>query len=126
LQTSSLATTKIDVEKLVAIGCDRTNVNTGRIGGVMRLLEVQCGKPLQWLVYQLHANELPLRHLVQHLDGSTSGPRAFSGVIGKALSNCEMLPVVLFQKIEADMPVIVVSELSQRSKISMGNVSRSI
>ena len=42
-----IATTKIDVEKLIAIGCDGTNVNTGRIGGVMRLLELHCGKPFQ-------------------------------------------------------------------------------
>ena len=81
-----IATSNIDIAKFVAVGCDGTNVNTGRIGGVIRLLEEKYKKPLQWLVCLLHANELPLRHLLQHLDGSTSGPRAFSGPIGKALT----------------------------------------
>ena len=36
---------------------------------------------------QLHCNELPLRHLVEHLDGPTSGPRALSGPL--ALSKRE-------------------------------------
>ena len=60
----------------------------------------------------LHANEPPLRHLLHHLDGSTSGPRAFSGPIGKALSNCQSLPVVVFDKIEVDLPTVIVKDLS--------------
>jgi len=43
-------------------------------------------------VCQLYGNELhvPLRHLFQYLDKSTTWPRAFSGptFIGKALSKC--------------------------------------
>jgi hypothetical protein len=60
----------------------------------------------------LHGNELPLRHLLQHLDGTTSGPRAFSGPIGKALATCETLPVVCFEKIEVDMPTVTLKNLS--------------
>ena len=37
---------------------------------------MEFAKPLQWLVCQLHADELPLRHLLEHLDGVTAGPRA--------------------------------------------------
>jgi len=37
----------IVVKKLLAIGCDGTNVNTGRTGGTIRLLEEYCNKPLQ-------------------------------------------------------------------------------
>jgi len=48
--------------------------NTGAIGGIIRLLEVKLSKPLQWLTCILHATELPLRHLMKHLDGRTSGP----------------------------------------------------
>ena len=59
---------------------------------------------MQWLICQLHANELPLRHLLTHLDGSTSGPRAFSGVIGKELVACETLPIVSFSPIDGDLP----------------------
>lgn len=110
--TSFIADSKIDVEHFVAIGCDGTNVNTGRAGGVISLLEKEYGKPLQWLICMLHANELPLRHLLQHLDGSTSGPRAFSGPIGKALANCQTLPVVSFDRIEVVLPIVTLKTLS--------------
>ena len=70
----------------MAIGCDGTNVNTGAHRGVIRLLEQRLGRPLQWFVCLLHANELPLRHLLIKLDGVTSGPKLFSGPIGSLLS----------------------------------------
>lgn len=54
----------------------------------------------------LHANELPLRHLFEHLDGKTTGPRSFTGVIGKALKGCENLPVVQFTSIACELPEI--------------------
>jgi len=92
------------LDKLVAIGCDGTNVNTGRNGGTIRLLEEELGRPLQWFICQLHANELPLRHLLVHLDGVTSGPRGFSGNIGKKLSTCEKLPLVAFTPIDVNLP----------------------
>jgi len=52
----------------------------------------------------LHANELPLRHLVTHLDGVTSGPKSFSGPIGKLLLSCHTLPTVAFTGIEINLP----------------------
>jgi len=97
---------------LVAVGCDGTNVNTGRIGGAIRLLEEPFNKPLQWLVCQLHANELPLRHLLQELDGVTSGPRSFSGLIGQAMSLCENMPVVSYSQIIVELPKHVATDLS--------------
>lgn len=107
-----LTINNISTEKLEAIGCDGTNVNTGLKGGVIRLLEEKYEKPLQWLVCQLHANELPLRHLVQNLDGSTSGPRGFTGPIGKQLSKCEHLPLTNFARIPGDFPSIELKDLS--------------
>jgi hypothetical protein len=67
-------------------------------------LEEHLGHSLHWAVCQLHANELPLRHLFTELDGSTSGPRQFTGAIGKALTelNCDNLPVVDFHRIESE------------------------
>lgn len=65
---------KISTDCLVAVGCDGTNVNVGKEGGVIRLLERRLDKPLQWIICLLHMNELPFRHLFQHIDGSTSGP----------------------------------------------------
>ena len=88
------------------------NVNTGNNGGVIALIEQELQKPLQWLVCQLHANELPLRHLLKHLDGETSSPRAFKGLIGKELSTCEQLPLCKFIPIEGDLPEVNHLDLS--------------
>ena len=88
------------LDKLVAIGCDGTNVKSGRVRGTIRLMEEELQKPLQWHVCQLHVNELPLRHLLIHIDGATSGPRAFTGKIGKAMPTCEKLPIVVFTPLE--------------------------
>ena len=114
--TNFLSLNNIAADKLVAVGCDGTNVNTGKNGGVIRLLEVEFNKPLQWLICQLHCNELPLRHLLESLDGPTSGPRAFSGPIGKALSRCEQLPISEFEKIEVNLPEVNINELSTDQK----------
>ena len=89
----------IETDHLVAVGCDGTNVNTGVNRGVIRLLEEHFQRPLQWFVCLLHTNELPLRHIIQKLDGGTTGPKAFTGPIGRLLSNCEELPVVDFEPI---------------------------
>uniref|UniRef100_A0A8D8THB2 Uncharacterized protein n=1 Tax=Cacopsylla melanoneura TaxID=428564 RepID=A0A8D8THB2_9HEMI len=83
-----------DLTNLKAVGCDGTAVNTGSKGGVIHRLELHLGKALQWNICLLHANELPLRHLFHHLDGQTSGPKTYSGNIGKLLVTCEtMFPV---------------------------------
>ena len=58
----------IDTVALRACSYDGTNVNTGAVRGVIHLMEVRLGRPMQWLICLLHANELPLRHLIQKLD----------------------------------------------------------
>lgn len=85
------------------MGCDGTAVNTGHRGGVIRLLEEKLEKPLHWFVCLLHANEPPLRHLISHIDGQTSGPSTFTGPIGRRLSDCENLPVVEFTPIPREL-----------------------
>ena len=77
------------LNSLNAIGCDGTNINTGTKGGVIAAVKQSSGRPLQWSICLLHLNELPLRHLMQYLDGVTSGPQSFSGQIGKELQSCE-------------------------------------
>ena len=62
----------------MAIEWDGTNVNTRAQGGVILLLEKPLGRHLQLFVCLLHANELPLRHLVQKLYSGTQGSNAFS------------------------------------------------
>src|SRR6218665_720970 len=56
-----------------ALACDGTNTNVGAEGGINHLIEVSIGRALQWNVCLLHANELPLRHLIIELDGPTTG-----------------------------------------------------
>lgn len=111
----------VDGSHLVAVGCDGTVLNTGTKGGVIRRLEQHFGKPLQWLVCLLHLNELPLRHLLHHLDGQTTGPVGLSGPIGKQLQNCENLPVVKFKRIDCELTNIDKKDLStdQRYLLSM-------
>lgn len=75
--------------EVFAVGCDGTNTNTGNKGGVVTLLEQKLNRLVQWLICQLHANELPLRHFINHLDGETNGPRGFTGPIGRKLINCD-------------------------------------
>ena len=62
-------------DSIQAIGCDGTAVNTGTKGGIIRLLKTNLDRPLHWFICQLHANELPLRHLIKTLDGKTTGSR---------------------------------------------------
>ncbi|GBN06735.1 hypothetical protein AVEN_214987-1, partial [Araneus ventricosus] len=82
------------------VGCDGTSVNTGVKGGIICNMELILNRPLQWLVCQLHANELPLRHLFAHVDRTTTGPRSLSGEVRKSLAGCEKLPVVSSTPIE--------------------------
>lgn len=46
------------------------------------------------------------------MDGSTTGPRAFAGPIGKALQKCEDLPVVKFRRIECNLSFVTSTHLS--------------
>ena len=48
--TNTLHERKIDLSHLKAIRCDKTAVNTGHIGGVIRSLELHKSQPLQWFV----------------------------------------------------------------------------
>ena len=78
----------VNTDSIQVVGCDGTNVNSGQRAGVIRRLEKSFNRPLQWLVCLLHANELPLRHLFEALHKTTTGPRGFSGSIGKRLGTC--------------------------------------
>lgn len=52
-----------DPRKLLAVGCEWTNVNTGWRNGTIKALENHEGHALHWRVCLLHCNELPLRYL---------------------------------------------------------------
>lgn len=110
---SCLTERGVSLEFLDVVGCDGTNTNTGWKGGAIRQLEVHLGRPLQWAICLLHFVELPFRHLFQHLDGETSGPRSFMGTIGKNLIGCEKLSVVNFQLIDCEIPEVDMQLLSK-------------
>ncbi|GBM25289.1 hypothetical protein AVEN_45919-1 [Araneus ventricosus] len=63
-------------------------------------MELILNRPLQWFVCQLHANELPLRHLFTQVDRTTTGSRSLTGEIRKSLAGCEKLSVVSSMPIE--------------------------
>jgi hypothetical protein len=92
----------IDTSGVIAVGCDGTAVNTGKNNGIIRLLEEKLGRPLHWFICLLHMNELPLRHLINQIDGKTTGPATFEGSIGRMLPNCESREVVEFIPVNAE------------------------
>ena len=112
---SVIETTKSE-ESLKAIVCDGAVVNTGKTNGVIRKLEQQLHRPLQWLICMLHANELPLRKLVEVVDGRTSGPQSNVGLISKLLSfEPETKPIVTFTPIPGfvtDIPEAIKKDFS--------------
>nr|CAI5868948.1 unnamed protein product [Callosobruchus analis] len=61
--------------------CHSRWTNTGQKGGVLRLLEKYCDKPMQRFICQLQENERPLRHLFQHFYRQINGPRTYPGPI---------------------------------------------
>ena len=49
------------------------------------------GHKCQWNICAIHTNELPIRHLIQKLDGPTTSKDGFTGKIGKLLNKVEEL-----------------------------------
>ncbi|GBM03890.1 hypothetical protein AVEN_185391-1 [Araneus ventricosus] len=89
----------MSLQNLSVIGCDRTDVNTGWKGGVIRLLETYIGTPLQWNICMLHTNELPLRHFILEMDDCTKGTYSYSGPIGLLLKDCEKIQLSNLMKL---------------------------
>ena len=107
---------------LDSIGGDSTNINTGWEGGSFTLIEEMLGQKMTWLICYLHTNELPLRHLIQDLDGKTTSDNTFSGPLGKALDNVVNLDInPKFPPITIGEPLIdleqhIVEDLSSDQK----------
>ena len=74
---------------LRTLGYDGTVVNTVSKNEVLTQLEKAAGGPLQWLICQLHENELPLRYLFKKLDGKTTGSSSFNETIEMELQKSE-------------------------------------
>ena len=90
----------IDHSKLIVIGCDDgTSVNTAKNNGIIRKYETKLKRPLQRHICLLHFNELPLRHLIHALDGS-SRSEILTRELGSIMSNVLELLVVEFKIIK--------------------------
>lgn len=89
---------QISFDDIVLLGCDGTAVNTGREAGVIRLFELKHG-PVQWSICMAHMNELPLRSLIEKLDGPFKSKNKLSGPIGERLNTCESLEIAHFEPI---------------------------
>ncbi|GBO18220.1 hypothetical protein AVEN_71696-1 [Araneus ventricosus] len=95
------------------VGCDGTVTNKGWKNGVINQIENHVGRPLKWNICLLHFNELPFRHIFQHIDCQTAGPNSFSGLIGQQLTCYEKLPVVDYEPIDWSIPDIERNLLSR-------------
>ena len=105
-------------EKIKIIGTYGTACMTGKFNGFIRSLEELVNKPLQWVICLLHANELPLRYIFIHLDGTTNSPATFAGPIGKKLGGVVSdWPIVQFKSIPnpyfPEVPQQVLDDLSR-------------
>ena len=74
--------------------------------------EPKLNKPVHRFICQLHANELPLCHLFQTLNGKTTGPKDYSGNVGKMLDGIEKLDVFNFKLVLFDLLDISQIDLS--------------
>ncbi|XP_047131321.1 uncharacterized protein LOC124810448 [Hydra vulgaris] len=89
------------LESIQAVLLDNTATNTGPISGLVVKLEELLKRKLHLIGCALHQNELPLRALFIKLDGDTTGPRSFSGLLGKRCAeNIQDRNQVLFERIE--------------------------
>ena len=82
----SLSENGIATENVAVIGCDGTALNTGKYGGIIAHLEKKVNKAFQRSICLFHCNKLPLRHLFHYYDGTSSGPKSFSGTIGHVIA----------------------------------------
>lgn len=111
------------------LGCDGTAVNTGTSAGICRLFEIITQTPVHWFICQLHGNELNLRQLFHHLDGTTTGPKSFSGPVGKACATDvwerDLVPFEAVPGNVQDIPDEVVRDLS-RDQRHMYHMARAV
>ncbi|GBM84078.1 hypothetical protein AVEN_78333-1 [Araneus ventricosus] len=105
------------MRKLEAVGYDGTVHKIRWKNSVIHRIENHVGRPLQWSMCILHFNELPFRHIFQHIDGQTAGPKSFSGPIEQQLTCYETLPVVDYVPIDCSIPDIDRNLLSKDHSI---------
>ena len=71
------------IESCLVLGGDSTASYTGNKGGSICHLEKLLNHKCHWNICMIHTNELPVRHLIQKLDGPTTSNTGFSGNVCK-------------------------------------------
>ena len=74
------------------IGSDTTPEMSGHKGGTLTHVEILIGRRLFRVMCCLHINELPCKHLVTKLDGSTLSGDSWSGPVARLFGIVECLP----------------------------------
>ena len=111
-------------KNILVLGGDSTNSMSGWKGGSIALVEKQLNIKAYWVICQVHTNELPLRHLIEKLDGKTTSRDGFSGPICKMLSTVNTVerkltfPAIPLLEPLVDIPDKIVAEMSQDAKLS--------
>lgn len=100
------------LKDLIALGSDGENNNVGSSdGGINFHIEAIIQRPLHWFICLLHANELPLKNLIQKLDGPTTSGNTLSGPIGKLIMTIVNPPIVRFKKFSQDTPLTMPNDV---------------
>ena len=72
------------INNWMLVGADSNTANTGKANSIIVRCEHYIGHRLHWdILCLLHTNKLPLHHLLQKLEGPTSGNVSFKGPVGK-------------------------------------------
>lgn len=89
-----LDTSGVHTSKFVTVGCLYSE-DERSLGLVGKNLNIE----VQYLVCLMHADELPVRHLMRVLECVTTGSDSFVDSIGSKLVECDKLLIVAFQLI---------------------------
>ena len=104
------------VDSLLGIVFDNTNVNTGYKTGLCSSLERKLGRTIHKVGCAFHSNELPLRHIIAHLDRGANTPQTFFGDIGKAAAqDHHYKPIAKFEPV---LTTLVIPEESVINDLS--------
>ena len=99
------------VDSLQILQGDSTNANTGWKGGSHAHLEKILGRKLFWGICNIHTHELPLRHLIQIIDGPTSSDKGFSGPVCSLLSKVDQMKYnPSFKAMPGGEPLIIIPQ----------------
>ena len=105
--TKFLTMKRITPSELFALRCDETYVSVGKKNGTVSMLETFVGHKLNWFICLLHTNKMPLRRLLQKIDGNTSGTQQFSLITGESLETCKTLTLTNFTSVSVALPEMI-------------------